>query len=223
MSAFETKMTIADALMRIVETKSLRKISVADIVSEVGMNRKTFYYHFTDKNNLVAWIFRYDLAQILKQRIEENYLIYSKEGDKTFDDLPYYTLVKKGVRSIDGLPFVDAFITTLESNRKFYAQALLDSSPTGLPAYLRRIYIPALERDTAFILSNRFLGKEQQRFLAEYHFEALLGYMTTHLLHNDTTPALQNFGPFGNIMHTSIADTIARQQHVRAAEFTNSN
>jgi len=35
----------------------LEKISVNSIVKECGLNRKTFYYHFQDKYDLVCWIF----------------------------------------------------------------------------------------------------------------------------------------------------------------------
>ncbi len=31
-----------------------------DITKKVGLNRQTFYYHFTDKYDLLRWIYRHD-------------------------------------------------------------------------------------------------------------------------------------------------------------------
>ena len=41
-------------LMRV---RPFEKISVSDICVECGINRKSFYYHFRDKYDLVNWIF----------------------------------------------------------------------------------------------------------------------------------------------------------------------
>ena len=37
--------------------RPFEKISVSDICVECGINRKSFYYHFRDKYDLVNWIF----------------------------------------------------------------------------------------------------------------------------------------------------------------------
>ena len=39
------------------EEGPVKKISVADICEKCDMNRKSFYYHFKDKYDLVNWIF----------------------------------------------------------------------------------------------------------------------------------------------------------------------
>lgn len=219
MGALETKLAVSQALEDLSFSKALSKISVSDIVAAVDMNRKTFYYHFADKSQLIAWTFRYDIAQVLRESLPEENLVYLRKDDKACEGLPYYTFVKNGVRSIDGTAFIHAFVRALESRRSFYAQALADNSSTGLAAYLRRLYIPALRKDVSFILSNRLLETQHQDFLAAYHFEALLGYLITHLSNKEES-MLKDFGPFENIMHTSIADAIERHQHLRAAEHT---
>jgi len=40
------------------------KISVSDICELCGMHRKSFYYHFRDKYDLVNWIFYHDFVEI---------------------------------------------------------------------------------------------------------------------------------------------------------------
>lgn len=55
-----TKRTIAEALIKLCRTTSFDKISVQDITKEAGLNRQTFYYHFSDKYNLLRWIYQQD-------------------------------------------------------------------------------------------------------------------------------------------------------------------
>ncbi len=55
--AERTKLWIADAMKRLLEKKPLEKIFVTDICKEAEIRRPTFYYHFIDKYDLMAWIF----------------------------------------------------------------------------------------------------------------------------------------------------------------------
>ena len=52
-----TKKLFADALKKLMVTKSFAKIGVGDIAKACGMNRNSFYYHFKDKYELLNWIF----------------------------------------------------------------------------------------------------------------------------------------------------------------------
>lgn len=55
--AERTKIWIADAMKRLLVKKPLEKIFVTDICREAEIERPTFYYHFKDKYDLMAWIF----------------------------------------------------------------------------------------------------------------------------------------------------------------------
>lgn len=59
-----TKKLIADMLKKLMVNVNLDKITVQDIVRECGLNRKTFYYHFKDKQDLVCWIFDTEFAAL---------------------------------------------------------------------------------------------------------------------------------------------------------------
>jgi len=59
-----TKQLIAQKLKKIMMTTPLDKISVQDIVTACELNRKTFYYHFQDKQALVCWIFDTEFASL---------------------------------------------------------------------------------------------------------------------------------------------------------------
>lgn len=52
-----TKNALAQAMKELMLEKKFEKISVTDICNQCGMNRKSFYYHFRDKYDLVNWIF----------------------------------------------------------------------------------------------------------------------------------------------------------------------
>lgn len=52
-----TKRALGDALKKLLKTKNFSKICIGEICELCGINRKSFYYHFHDKYELVIWIF----------------------------------------------------------------------------------------------------------------------------------------------------------------------
>ena len=69
-----TKRALASSLKELMKTQPLTKISVGDICEKCGMNRKSFYYHFCDKYDLVNWIFdtefRFATARIILRTLK---------------------------------------------------------------------------------------------------------------------------------------------------------
>jgi probable dihydroxyacetone kinase regulator len=59
-----TKQLIVQTLKKLMISMPLDKISVQDIVKSCELNRKTFYYHFKDKQDLVCWIFDTEFAAL---------------------------------------------------------------------------------------------------------------------------------------------------------------
>lgn len=55
-----TKSALANSMKLLMQEKPFEKISVIDICKGCGLNRKSFYYHFKDKYDLVNWIFYMD-------------------------------------------------------------------------------------------------------------------------------------------------------------------
>lgn len=53
-----TKKALAASLKKLMNKTSLEKITVKEIVSDCGVNRQTFYYHFQDIYDLLGWIYR---------------------------------------------------------------------------------------------------------------------------------------------------------------------
>ena len=62
-----TKNALAVSMKKLMEKKPFSKISVGDICEDCGMNRKSFYYHFRDKYDLVNWIFYVDFIERMEQ------------------------------------------------------------------------------------------------------------------------------------------------------------
>ena len=53
--ADRTKEALVEALNRLLLTRSIDKITISDIADECGVNRMTFYYHFRDIYDCLAW------------------------------------------------------------------------------------------------------------------------------------------------------------------------
>ena len=92
-----TKHALAFALKELMEEKPFSKINIAEICEKCGMNRKSFYYHFKDKYDLVNWIFDEDFSKILESRKEDDYFTW---------------------------PFLEALCECFYENRNFYRKAL---------------------------------------------------------------------------------------------------
>jgi AcrR family transcriptional regulator len=53
-------MWIAEKMKELMKHKQIEKIRITEICRESGIERSTFYYHFQDKYDLIAWIFYHD-------------------------------------------------------------------------------------------------------------------------------------------------------------------
>ncbi|MBQ1544859.1 MAG: TetR family transcriptional regulator, partial [Clostridia bacterium] len=51
-----TERAIAAALKKLLQQKTLNKITISDLANECGINRMTFYYHFKDIYDLIEWM-----------------------------------------------------------------------------------------------------------------------------------------------------------------------
>ena len=73
-----TKMTFSIALRELLEEQPFEKIIVSDLCDRCGMNRKSFYYHFRDKYDLVNWIFDTEFGKLSQTySLDESAFSYS--------------------------------------------------------------------------------------------------------------------------------------------------
>ncbi|MGN1405586.1 MAG: TetR/AcrR family transcriptional regulator C-terminal domain-containing protein [Erysipelotrichaceae bacterium] len=91
-----TKRALANTLKELMKEKSFAKISVTDICERCGMNRKSFYYHFEDKYDLVNWIFDMDYLAIIKKHArEDSWTIIRELCEHFYAERNYYRKVLK--------------------------------------------------------------------------------------------------------------------------------
>ena len=62
-----TEKELKNAFIRLLNKKSVKKITVKEIVEECGVNRNTFYYHFEDIPQLLEQIIKENVEQIASQ------------------------------------------------------------------------------------------------------------------------------------------------------------
>ena len=63
-----TKRALAVALKVLVESRPFSKISIGDICEQCAISRKSFYYHFKDKYDLVNWIYYTEFIAAAEQK-----------------------------------------------------------------------------------------------------------------------------------------------------------
>ncbi len=61
------KEILADSLRELASVKSIDKITIRDIVDNCGYSAATFYRHYKDKYDLIAWDYARQIARIMEQ------------------------------------------------------------------------------------------------------------------------------------------------------------
>lgn len=60
-----TKQALSETFKSLLEIRTIDKITVKDIVTQCGVNRQTFYYHFCDIYDLMEWTLETDIKVFL--------------------------------------------------------------------------------------------------------------------------------------------------------------
>lgn len=110
-----TKKALADAMKRLMAAEPFQKISVGDICEACGMSRKSFYYHFKDKYDLVNWIFYTEFIE-------------------TIDAADIHS----------SLSLLSDVCTYFYRERTFYRSALLIEGQNSFSSYFREVMTPLL-------------------------------------------------------------------------------
>lgn len=111
----KTKMQLKQGLARLMQKKSIKEITVKELVDEVDINRSTFYLHYAD------------IYQML-EKIEEEAMIDIREA---MEGCPADASQRDKIK-----PFLARFFSILDSNRDL-SLALL--GPNGDMAFVERI------------------------------------------------------------------------------------
>ena len=151
MKGEHTKIIIAEALIRLMQKKSLDKISVSEIINACSISRRTFYYHFPDKQNLVCWIFDWEINN--KLGLQD--VIIDKAGQRKY--------------------FVDALRNHMYRNRVFYVNAIRSTAGNDLRKHIFEFIYEYRRRQILKLLDGRAMEPEGVKFLASYFTHAIVG------------------------------------------------
>ena len=107
-----TKQLFADKIMQLAKNKPIKDIQIKELCVLCGVERTTFYYHFRDKYDLVAWIFK------------QNYIEEASRAETINDER-----------------MIREMFHRLSMQKEFFLNALQDSSQNNLREYMLAFYI----------------------------------------------------------------------------------
>lgn len=212
MAKRDTRKEIAEAFVRSVEENSLSAVRVADLIAPLGINRNTFYYHFTSKHDLALDVLKHDLDGELRANLPEKNLVYEKTADTATAKRRYalFTHIETGARTLDGSAFLLAFLTVIKQRPRFYRK-LLDHAEHDFLMSLKNLYMRFYEDDVRFVLGGRYMPEEFCRMLARNCVDMLV---STVKFYSDTSSELmlsEKTNPFLNIINETLY--LAIQNH----------
>ncbi len=133
-----TKRRMADAFKKLMEKKQFSAISISDICDECGMHRKSFYYHFKDKYDLVSWLYDDEINQ----------RIFDKGAEKT--GIKLYTLIEY-----------------MYDNKEFYAKLLDIEGQNSFREYFRSRIHSSIATEIRNILKDEYTEEYRTAFITE--------------------------------------------------------
>ncbi len=221
------KLQLAEAFASMVELMPAERITVCMVTDAIGKHRKTFYYHFSSKEQLVIWLFRYDLACALEERFPPDELVYEPaSSDSICSEFPFYARNIQQSGRIYNTPFFSMLATVLEKRRAYYRYIFSKRGPGTLDYYLHQLYPPVIREDIETLLDKELAGvtpivREHVReafckrdgigFLAEFYTDAFLARFVERLTYSSSRRAARDIIPFENVVHDSITALIKQE------------
>lgn len=210
----DTRAEIATAFKESVRKTSLSQTRVADLISELGVNRNTFYYHFGSKYDVAMWIFRTSLAAKLRHDFPESQLVsasFSSTGAGK-DSLPYYVHKETGARTLDTSGYYKALVATVLEDPDFYRKLFTPREHEFIQQVAGTL-IPAFKDDIDFILDGRYMPDETKALLADPCAHQAISLVEFFLVNRGSTQTLldEHMNPFWNIIQESLYTAI--QEH----------
>lgn len=161
-----TKRALANALKELMEEYPFEKINVAQICEKCSMNRKSFYYHFKDKYDLVNWIFDTEIITIVKQ----------EDPQQTYEDR---------------LQFFTNICNYFYENQSFYKKALQIQGQNSFSDHFREFIQPLLKNRILYLATKIEHPDEIKidEFTMDFLSDALMCALERWLLDRACMPA----------------------------------
>lgn len=166
-----TKRALAMALKDLMREQPFEKINVAQICERCDINRKSFYYHFKDKYDLVNWIF------------DTEFIALTKDDDLAADYNTRWELVEKAC-------------SYFYENHDFYRKALQIKGQNSFTEHFREYIRPIL----MIRLSSRMGAEPVDEFDIAFLTDAVVCAMERWLLAKNCMPPQQFVGKIKHLM-----------------------
>lgn len=112
-------------MKKLMMTTPFNKISVGQICEQCHMNRKSFYYHFRDKQDLVNWIYQSEFISTIREHSYET-----------------------------GWDFLSDICNYFYENRAFYRKALKIEGQNSFSDYFREILEPIVHEYVSDVIKD---------------------------------------------------------------------
>ena len=132
----KTKNQLRDGLSRLMEKKSIKEITVKELVDEVDINRSTFYLHYTDIYQM--------LEAIEEELMNELMAVIKRDRDIPFNE--------------QSLPFIESICKILAENRTICVALL---GPHGDIAFIHQMERIIAENSFQVIV-NKYPNAEKE-------------------------------------------------------------
>ena len=144
-----TKKHLAESLKKLMSKTSLDRITVKELVSECGLNRQTFYYHFQDIYELLGWIYKTEALESIKE-----YKTYSTW------QMGFYKIFQY-----------------VEMNRTFCINSFHSIGRDHLEDFLHTVTFDLLINVVEEIAEDKPISKEDKAFIAQFYTYGFVSLM----------------------------------------------
>ena len=126
------KECIADALIKLLKTKPIEKISVPEIVEKARVGRMTYFRNFTNKNEVLT----FKIVRLWEQWAEEHDL--SERRKYTLDNAPHFFQFNHSIRNLLTLLYERNMQSALYD--AFYSIMVSQCGADAVECYKSRFY-----------------------------------------------------------------------------------
>ena len=159
-SDYITKHAFMDALIELADTQDFSKITISQITHKVGMHRQSFYYHFSDKYDLLAY---------------------------TYQELSSFYLDHDHVQLDNWLDQTEKMLTSINEHRAFYTNTSASDQNTLLLTFSKVVQSGLIDLLTE-INSDHRLSTYDQQFYAEFFGYGCAGTLVDWVTSGYLTP-----------------------------------
>lgn len=203
---------IDDAFVRAVSEKGFSKAQVSSILNSLGISRNTFYYHYSDKFDLVQMIYLRDLEGRLRDKFNEAELVYfNRESQRgQAEKYPYYARVEVGAHMYDLSGFLQCVIAVLASRPSFYRNLFAPTETQWLRVF-GEMYYPEVRTDVVKVLGGRYMDEFMIDYLAQMGVQGILSTINYAIRHPSDAQKLagkDRYMPFLNFYWESLSEMV---------------